>query len=372
MPGDDRTHAAKSTIMIRTCGRLYLARAHVSRPMSNPHPLVSNNPTHPHRMGAWILSAALCFVCAAPLAQESEPTFDEVISAIVSVEANVPSIARTASSLGTERGGTGVVIDTRGLVLTIGYLILEASSAQITFADGHTVPAQIVAYDHNTGFGLLRATPPAGIRPMELGDSSDLKQMDKVLVSSYGGMEAVQPAMVVSRRTFAGYWEYLLDNAIFTSPPHPEFGGAALIGPTGELLGIGSLVVSDAHQEQRLPGNMFVPVDELKPILSDLLTLGRSSLPPRPWLGIYSEEAHGHLFVTRVAQEGPGAKAGIEPGDIIVSIDGQSVETMGDFYRKLWAKGTAGVEVSIGVLRDSEVLEVKLVSASRYDWLRLN
>jgi S1-C subfamily serine protease len=320
----------------------------------------------------WLLWVCCSGITAAH-AQEPAAEIETILAAIVGVESQVPDNARTAKTLGTERSGSGVVIDSSGLIATIGYLILEAASTQVELNDGTMVPAKVIAYDHDTGFGLLRALQPIAVKPMRLGRSVDLKETDKVLVVSHGGANAVRPATVVSRRTFAGYWEYLLDDAIFTSPPHPVFGGAALIGPEGDLLGIGSLVVGDARPgEDPLPGNMFVPIDRLEPILGDLLTTGRSLRPARPWLGIYAEEYRGYLFVTRVAENSPAAESGIKTNEIITQVAGQSVDSLADFYRKVWALGDAGVDVPITVLRLNQLVDISVASSDRYQWLRLN
>ncbi len=322
---------------------------------------------------ATLTTLALFAPIEATVAADNQARASDVLSAVVGVRTQVPASARTAETLGTEREGSGVVIDDQGLIVTIGYLILEASRAEITLAGGNSLPVQIVGYDHNSGFGLLRANRPLDVTPMKLGDSAALQESARVLVSGFGGAEAARPAIVVSRRPFAGYWEYLLEEAIFTSPPYENFGGAALIGPEGKLLGIGSLVVGDAMRGERtVPGNMFVPIDTLKPILPDMLKIGRSSAPPRPWLGIYSEEHRGHLFVTRLAGGGPAADAGIQVNDMILKIDGSPVTSMEDFYRKLWATGQAGVEVQLLVLRDAQLLSIKIRSGNRYSWLRLN
>lgn len=322
---------------------------------------------------ASVLGAALALMAAVANAQDIDPKFGEVLSAVVAVHAEVPTTARTAGVLGTEREGSGVVIDANGLIVTIGYLILEAAHADITLADGKKVPVDIVGYDNSTGFGLLRAAQPIDVVPMKLGKSADLAESARVLVSSYGGAEAARPAIVVSRRAFAGYWEYLLENAIFTSPPYPNFGGAALISSEGELLGIGSLVVGDALRgDRQVPGNMFVPIDNLKAIMKDLLAVGHSSGPPRPWLGIYTEEIRGRLFVTRVATEGPAVRAGIQEGDIIVAIGDSAISSMADFYRKLWARGAAGIDVPLTVLKGAKLVNVTIRSGNRYQWLRLN
>jgi len=296
---------------------------------------------------------------------------DTSFDAVVKIVTRIPPGARTARRLGTEREGSGVVIDGNGLVLTIGYLLLEADSIEIGLPDGSKLAARAVAYDHETGFGLIRATRPLGIKPMELGNSDTVKTRDRVLVASFGGKAAVIGAYVVSRRPFAGWWEYLIENAIFTSPPHPAFGGAALIGGDGRLVGIGSLMVGDAAQpRQPLPGNMFVPIDRLKPILADLLSQGRRAGPHRPWLGLTSEEVRGRLFVMRVTRDGPAFAAGIRPGDLVIGVDGKPVQGLADFYRKVWASGTAGAKVTLNVLHGIDARPVVVDTIDRYDWLR--
>jgi S1-C subfamily serine protease len=304
---------------------------------------------------------------------EGATSVETILNGIVRVSTRVPATARTAATLGAEREGSGVVIDANGLVLTIGYIMLEAESAEIGLADGRTFDAALVAYDHDTGFGLLRAAEPLDVPPIELGDSGGLKASERVLVASHGGQSMAMAAMVVSRRPFAGYWEYLLEKAIFTTPPHPAFGGAALISSRGRLLGIGSLIVPDAAgPEQPVPGNMFIPVDDLKPILAELLDAGRTAKPRRPWLGLYSQEIHGRLFVTRVAAGGPAQSAGMKVGDLVIGVDGKAVSGLADFYRKLWALGPSGITVRLDVLRGASVTPVPIKSTDRYRWLRLN
>ncbi|MFQ5955106.1 MAG: S1C family serine protease [Kiloniellales bacterium] len=319
--------------------------------------------------------AALIAVAALALASQASAQVDRperLLSSVVGLHAVVPADARTAGSLGTERRGSGVVIDDGGLVVTIGYLILEAGQVEVVDRSGRRSPADILAYDHASGFGLVRALDNLDAEPMALGDSSRLREDDLVIVASREDEQSAAPAVVVSRRSFAGYWEYLLESAIFTSPPRLGWGGAALIDTDGRLVGIGSLIVSDAAQGPRpRPGNMFVPIDELKPILADLLAQGRSTEPPRPWIGVYTEEAQGRLFVTRVATGGPAAQAGIVAGDIILTVEDQPVEGMADFYRKLWARGPAGVEVRLTVLHGTRTRDITIKSDDRYNWLKL-
>ncbi len=306
------------------------------------------------------------------LAGFARPATAGPLDAVVGVRAVIPADARTAPVLGTARAGSGVVIDDGGLVLTIGYLILEAIETEILLPGARVVPAEVVAYDYETGFGLLRALTALEIEPIALGGSAALSEDSEVLVAGFGGPGAIAGAHVVSRRDFAGYWEYLLPQAIFTAPPHHAFGGAALLGPDGKLLGIGSLAVGDAAAPQQFrPGNMFVPIDALKPILEDMIALGRSRRPPRPWLGLYSEDLNGRVFVNRVASYGPAAKAGIAANSVIVAVKGAPVRDLADFYRKLWALGPAGVDVPLTLLTPGGVQETTVRSADRYDFLKI-
>ena len=297
---------------------------------------------------------------------------EELLSAIVKIQATVPENARTAVSLGTTREGNGVVIDKKGYVLTIGYLILEAERIEVAGQSGETLKATFVAYDHDTGFGILRTEKPLNVTPMKLGESSELTVGDPVLVASFGGADAVQGARVLTRKEFAGYWEYLLEDAIFTTPPHLSFGGAALIGRNGRLVGIGSL-----YTRVTLPGigamatNVFVPIDRLKPILDDLIARGRSREPRRPWLGLYSEETHGRVIIIRVASGSPAEQAGLQPGDIILKVKDGAVNGLADFYRKLWALGEAGTDVPLSILQGTEIRNKVVRSADRHEYLRL-
>src|SRR5271165_3315530 len=220
-----------------------------------------------------IVSALLLFSGPGAVAAEPEGELAHLLEAVVRVHAEIPTDARTAAYLGTQRDGAGVVIDDAGLVVTIGYLITEAMGAEVTTGSGRVSRANVVGFDVNSGLGLLRAAAPLAVKPMPIGTAKGLAEETPVVVAGAGGPEAAQPAVVVSRRTFAGYWEYLLEDAIFTAPPHPTRSGAALLGPDGKLAGIGSLVVSDAKPD--LPGNMFVPIDRLLPVMGDLMALGR-------------------------------------------------------------------------------------------------
>ena len=244
-----------------------------------------------------------------PAAHAQAPSRDDILSGVVRIKTFINPDGNTLKNLGRDREGTGIVIDGDGLVLTIGYLMVEAYAAEVVAKDGHAIPANVVGYDHETGFGLLRAIMPLKVRPIELGKSADVKEGDPVVVASFGGAERALPAHVVALSPFAGSWEYLLDRAIYTAPPHPAWSGAALLNREGKLVGVGSLILGDAAGSGR-PGNMFVPIDLLPPILADLIADGRVSGPGRPWLGMTTEEAHGRLMVSAVTAGGPAEKAG--------------------------------------------------------------
>jgi S1-C subfamily serine protease len=320
-------------------------------------------------MCLFVVLASFIMLCSPG---HAEPQPEQLLKAITRVRATVPDTAYTARSLGTEREGSGVVIDTAGHVLTIGYLILEADTIDIVGADDEVVCATFVGYDHHSGFGLVRTTTPLPVQPMPLGQSAGVNVGDPVLIAGYGGTEAVQGGRVVARQEFAGYWEYLLEDAIFTTPPYQHFGGAALIDRTGQLVGIGSLFTPvELPTGEVVAGNMFVPIDRLKPILAELIAQGRAAAPPKPWLGLHAAEAHGRVFVRRTLAESPAAHAGLAPGDIILKVGQQEVQGLADFYRQVWAMGAAGVSIPLSVLHGTRISDVTVHSADRYQSLKM-
>ncbi len=298
---------------------------------------------------------------------------DEIVDAVISIYAEVPNVARTARTLGSQRRGTGLVIDSNGLILTVGYIILEAAAVDVFDSQGERHPADIIAYDHESGLGLIRTHDPLDVTPIRLGSIDDIEIGDPLLVlnreTELGGAQV----KLVDRREFAGYWEYLLDNALFTSPRQPSFAGAALIDQNLRLVGVGSLSVGNAAGNNiSSPGNMFIPSDELIPIMADLLSNGRRDDVGRPWLGLIARDLDGNVFVQSVADDSPAGSAGLRPGDRIVRVSDQSVAGLADFYRKLWALGDPGVTVPLDVRRKGRSLELDVVSADRYDWLRFD
>jgi len=299
-----------------------------------------------------------------------KPSIDELLSGVVAVKTFINPDGRTVGNLGREREGSGVVIDDQGLVLTIGYLMVEAHAAQVSTNAGQTVPATVVGYDHITGFGLLQAMTPLKVRPMTFGKSAELHKGDPAVVAGAGGSANAQPVHVVARREFAGSWEYLVDSAIFTAPPHLAWSGAALINHDGKLVGVGSLIVGNAGGKDQA-GNMFVPIDGLAPILADLLAQGRPAGPAQPWLGLNTEEQDGRLVVTRVTPEGPAEKAGVERGDVILGVAGAAAKTLPDFYRKVWALGAAGTVIPLDIKEANGKRRIDVKSMNRLDHLKL-
>jgi len=289
---------------------------------------------------------------------------DRALSAVVALESRVPDDAFTATTLGTERIGNGAVIGPNGLILTIGYLITEAEDIVLTLNDGGRVAAHALGADPVTGFGLAQALEPLGVPPLRIGAAHDLHAGAPVLIAGAGGRSHAAAGKVLTRMPFAGYWEYLLDDAIMTEPAHPHWSGAALISATGELVGVGSLSLQRQSQAGVTPLNMFVPIDRLPPILDDLAR-GRPPYPPRPWLGILAQDFGTNIVVIGVSPRGPAARAELRAGDIVLAVADAPVSNLADFYTRLWAQGPAGVTIPLRLQRDGDVFDVEIRSADR-------
>ena len=311
-----------------------------------------------------------------PVTQQPRPEelkFDlaKVLRSVVSVEAEIPEDAFTAEILGTERAGSGVVIADTGLVLTIGYLITEAENIWLKAVDGRLTPGHPIAIDMESGFGLVQALGDLDLPAIKLGRSKSAAVGEPVVVAGGGGMSQAVRARIVAKQEFSGYWEYHLDEAIFTAPAHPLWGGAAVIGADGALIGIGSLHVQQSSGRGESEDiNMIVPIDLLPPSLSDLLKFGKLNKPARPWLGVYSTESGGRVIVADVTEEGPAGMAGLRSGDIIASVRDRAVDTLADFYKEVWACGPAGAEIPIEIVREKRNLWLRIKSADRASFLR--
>jgi S1-C subfamily serine protease len=288
---------------------------------------------------------------------------------VVGMHSMIPPDAFTAETLGVERAGNGVLID-NGLVLTIGYLITEAQTVWLHLGDGHVVEGHALGFDQETGFGLVQALGKIELPALRIGVSREADIGERVVIGGAGGCTRSLAGHIAAKQEFAGYWEYVLDEAIFTYPAHPNWGGTGLISSKGELIGIGSLQLERAREGKNEHLNMIVPIDLLPPILDDLRKFGRVNKPARPWLGLYSTEVEDKIVAVGIAPKGPAARAELRTGDVILAVKGEVVSTLAQFYRKVWSLGQAGVEVPLTLYREGVTFEVKVNSSDRARFLK--
>lgn len=304
-----------------------------------------------------------------PRAEDYSYDLERALSSVVALHSIVPPDAFTADTLGVERAGNGVLIDD-GLVLTIGYLITEAETVWVHLGDGRVVQGHALGVDQETGFGLVQALGKIDLPLLEIGASKSAEVGERIVVGGAGGRTRSLAGRIAAKQEFAGYWEYLLEEAIFTYPAHPNWGGTALISSAGKLIGIGSLQLERARKGKNEHLNMVVPIDLLPPVLDDLCKFGRVNRPVRPWLGVYSTEIEDKIVVVGIAPKGPAARAEIKTGDVIVAVKGERVSTLADFYRKIWALGGAGVEVPLTLYREGVTFDVRVNSSDRAKLLK--
>ena len=304
---------------------------------------------------------------------------EAALSAVFTLRSTVPEDAFTAGTLGTEREGNGILIGNDGLVLTIGYLIAEAAAVTLADSRGREIPARAIAYDQESGLGLVRALERPAAAALPRGTAGTLAVGDTVVLAAGGGAKQALLAEIASKREFAGYWEYLLEEAVFTVPPHPHWSGAALLDDRGRLCGVGSLYVQDARNDAgsvsgnmpgNMPGNMIVPIDLLEPILADLVATGRSGAPPRPWLGMFTSETDDGLIVAGLVQGGPAHRGGVRLGDILLALEGRPVARLADFYRRVWSCGGPGTAVRLRLAREGRLVTATVRTGDRYARLR--
>lgn len=291
---------------------------------------------------------------------------EQVLRGVVGLRASVPADAHSASRLGTERSGNGCVISAEGLVVTVGYLVTEAEQVWLITGDGQVADAHVVGRDHDSGFALVQALQPLAVSPFKLGRSADVRSGDRVVTAAVGGLADAIDARVAARQEFAGYWEYLVEDAIYTTPPHRHWAGTALIGADGGLVGVGSLFMQQVTQNQgSLDVNMMIPIDLLPPIIDDLVRYGRVRRPPRPWIGMQATEFDENLVVVGLTDNGPAARAGVRVGDVVLGLPGERVHSLSELLRRMWATGDAGVTIDLDVLRNGEDRRIAIKSEDR-------
>lgn len=303
--------------------------------------------------------------------EEYLPDIKKVLSSVIAVSTQVPEEAMTAELLGTERKGHGVVIRDDGLIVTIGYLIHEAENIWIGINEDTMVPAYAIGYDYESGLGLVKAMMPLGCPSMSIGKSTDLKSGDPVFIAGNKGIRDTIEARIIAIQEFAGRWEYVLDQAIYTAPAHPNWAGAALLDQSGRLCGIGSLLIQDIHSDSEEDlANVFVPIDILTPVIDDICRYGTRQTPPRPWLGLFVHDDNHQLLISGVYRGCPSDSAGLIPGDIIVSVNGIAPSGLASFFRQVWSLGSAGVDVPLTIMRDGKLHNVVVHSSERSAYLK--
>jgi serine protease Do len=333
-------------------------------------------PSHLLPTLAFALAALLTTAPAAraqsPAVEAQSRALQVASNAVLGVKAQAVEEARSNRTLGRDRQGSGIVIDDKGLVLTIGYLILEAEQVLLVTDDDREIPGRVVGYDVATGFGLVQALAPLRIEPAPLGQSARVGDDEPLMIASGGEDGAVSVARLVSRRPFAGYWEYHIEGALFTSPPRRDHSGAGLFNGRGELVGVGSLFVQNARgdKQQRQPGNMFVPVDLLRPVLDELRRNGTTAASQRAWIGINCVEDDGELRIVRVNDDSPADVAGLQEDDRILRIDGKKVSALDQLWLSLWRGGAPEREVTLEIQRQGKTETVKVYSVDRAKTLK--
>jgi len=306
---------------------------------------------------------------AQPRTEDYSYDLERALSSVVGLHSIIPPDGFTAETLGVERAGNGVLID-NGLVLTIGYLITEAATVWLHLGDGRVVEGHVLGFDQETGFGLVQALGKIDLPVLPIGSSAAAEIGERVVIGGAGGRTRSLAGRIAAKQEFAGYWEYVLNEAIFTYPAHPNWGGTALISPKGELIGVGSLQLERAREGKNEHLNMVVPIDLLKPVLDDLRKFGRVDKPARPWLGLYSTEIEDKIVAVGIAPKGPAARAELKTGDVILAVKGENVSTLASFYRKVWALGHAGVEVPLTLYREGVTFDVRVNSSDRQKFLK--
>jgi S1-C subfamily serine protease len=244
---------------------------------------------------------------------------------------------------------------------------MESESIEIGLSNGRRLPAKLVGYDHTSGFGIIKSVVPLKMPALQLGNSDNISSKQDLLILPSPNRGVGSIVRSVSRRPFTGWWEYFVESPIYTTPPNGLWAGAPILNENGEILGIGSLFVSESVPGISSPGNMSVPINLLKPILEDLKSSGRRKSKIQPYLGISSDDSNDQVIVTRVSKGGPAFQAGIRPQDVIMTINGSQISNLKSFYEEIWKSGEAGVTIELSVLRSGSIMTFDVKTVDRLD-----
>jgi S1-C subfamily serine protease len=285
---------------------------------------------------------------------------------VVNIQTTVARDHRSVPILGTERMGSGVVVDPAGLILTVNYVVMGGQTVQVSFLRGRRVRAEIVAQDFEIGLALLRIKRQ-GLTAATLRVEGELERGEPVVaVASTGAQERrVAGGLVTYLGEFEAHWEYLLERGIVSNAANPGFGGGGLFTLTARLAGIVSLNLNEL-----IRNSLSIPVEHYREHERELLRYGRVvSRPRRAWLGVFAHVVEEGIVVAAVVPEGPGDRGGLREGDLIVSLNAEKLESRRDLYVSLWRHGP-GEPLTFEVMRDSSLRRVLVTSGDRAEFFR--
>ena len=283
------------------------------------------------------------------------------------VNARIPQSHSSAEILGTERMGSAVVVDPRGLVLTVNYVVMGARRLRITLSDGRRASAEIAAQDFESGLALLRVQADA-LPVAPLGSSETLDRGAPVFaIGSVGPRERrVASGIVTDLGPFDAYCEYLLDRGIVSTATNPGFGGGPLFDMRGSVVGIVSLNLNEIGRQ-----SLAIPIECYTEHRAEFLRFGRVvSRPRRAWIGVFPHPVQEGLVVAGLVPKGPGDRGGLREGDVILRVDDEEVETRPALYAALW-RHRPGERVVLDVVRENRLHRVEVIGEDRAEFYGL-
>lgn len=289
-----------------------------------------------------------------------------VVPATVSIRSVTPQRHPSARLLGTERMGSGAIIDAEGHILTVGYVVMGARTIEVTLPDQQQFPATLVCQDFESGIAILQ-TPARDLPTVPLGHSSSLKEGDKVIIvaATDQTQRMASPGFISALRPFEAYWEYMLDQAILTTAMNPGFGGGPLLDSLGQMIGVLSLNLNSTKEM-----TLAIPIDLFHRVKEGVFTFGSiTDRRPRPWVGMYSEPVEGGVAVIGLIPNGPASRAGMEVKDVILEVNNAEATGRRELYELMW-RNRAGDELTFTVQRGEEVLDIRVTSMDRAEFYR--